>query len=153
MKNILLILVITGFSFNPTPDKRDKFIDPTGTYILKGETKRGRIVSHSGEVRIKLLDEHKVGICFFISKGYPGYETGSFVDSLEYDNNRILYKPEGSGCTVAFWVDEMSLSTEQYFTDPRSACGFPAGVMVSASFEKKSADVPVIQDLSARNSH
>lgn len=151
MKHLLLILIIGGYSFIPTVSS-PKFIDPTGTYILKGETRKNRIVSHSGEIRIKLLDSQTVAMSFFICKGYPGYEKGSFVDTLAYENNRVLYHPaQDGGCTVSFWFDGESASTEQYFTDPTSPCGFAKGVMIAASFEKKSSETPVIQDLSARN--
>jgi len=153
MKSLLPILLIAAIAAGFLPVRTKKFIDPTGTYVLKGETRKNRIIGHSGEIRIKLLDSHTVAMSLYISKGYPGYESGSFVDTLRYDNNRAVYQPGGDNtCSVSFWFDEMAVSTEQYFTDPRSGCGFARGIMVSASFEKRSSDIPVIQDLSARNS-
>jgi hypothetical protein len=149
---LILVAAFTAVSFLPAPSSA--FIDPTGTYVLKGETKKNHIISHSGEIRIKLLDEHTVAMSFFVCKGYPNYETGSFIDTLRYENNRALYRPAGDGgCAIAFWFDELAASTEQYFTDPTSGCGFAKGVMISASFGKRSSQVPVIQDLSARISH
>jgi hypothetical protein len=151
MKSISIMLAMAGVVFAPL-QQPPKFIDPTGTYLLKGETKKNKIVGHSGEIRIKLLDTQTVAMTFFICKGFPNYETGSFIDTLSYTDNKVMYKPPAdSGCTIAFWFDDLSAETQQYFTNPRSACGFGPGVMKSTVFEKRSSEIPIIQDLSVRS--
>jgi hypothetical protein len=126
------------------------FIDPTGTYILTSPVKKNRITGHSGELRVRLLDSHKaVAVCFYINKGYPGYESGAFKDTLDYEENKVSWSPSNdSSCSVVFYFDENLVEVVEIYNDPRSGCGFGHGVFVPAVFRKSSNDIPVIQDLS-----
>jgi hypothetical protein len=124
-------------------------INPTGTYILKGNIKGNRIMGHFGEIRVKLLEENKIAICFYINSGYPDYHSGSFIDTLDYQDGLATYLPaRSSGCSILFCFAIKEVETEQLFTDPRSSCGFGTGVMASAIFNKYSMEIPIIQDLS-----
>jgi len=129
----------------------DEFIDPTGTYILKGSSEKNKIVSHSGEIRVKLLAHNKVAISFYINKGYPGYESVSFVDTLVYDDNHFVrYKPSpNSDCTVLFLFYRKGAELQQVYSNPESGCNFGNGILISTVFKKFSDEEPVIQDLSA----
>ena len=146
MKSFLLLLLTCSSLHNPNED----FINPTGTYILKGNVAKNKIVSHSGEIRVKLLNRHKVAICFYINKGYPGYESISFVDTLRYDDNYIVrYKPSpNADCLVMFSFNNKQAEIQQVYSDPRSGCDFGKNILVSTSFKKFSSDEPIIQDLS-----
>ena len=125
------------------------FIDPTGTYILKGTVKKNTITGHSGEIRVKLLQGNRIALCFYINSGYPDYASGAFMDTLVYEDNLAKYNPvQDHACFILFCFSLKSAETEQILTDPHSSCGFGHGVMVSAIFEKYSSDTPVIQDLS-----
>jgi hypothetical protein len=135
------------------PISGQSFIDPTGTYLLKGEVKNGRIVGHSGELRVRLLNAGLVAMCLYVNKGYPGYESGALLDTLRYDENRFIYTPAGdSSCSVYFAFDQRTVEIFQSLTDPHAGCGFGPGVLIAAVFEKTSADIPIIQDLSKRES-
>lgn len=123
-------------------------LDPTGTYILKGTVVKHHIMGHSGEIRVKLLDDGKVAICFYINKGYPDYQSGSLIDTLPYADNQVKYTPANSDCSILFCFSLHKVETQQLFMNPRSGCGFSQGVMTSAFFEKMSSEKPVIQDLS-----
>ena len=125
------------------------FIDPTGTYILKGETRGNNIIGNSGELRVLLLDSQTVAISLYLNKGYPGYESGSLLDTLHYDNNKVVYTPGiDSSCAIYFLFDRKSVELFRTLTDPHSDCGFRPGVLKAAVYEKISSDIPVIQDLS-----
>jgi len=143
---LLLMLICCGFT-----NADDEFIDPTGTYILKGNIEKNRIVSHSGEIRVKLLQRNRVAICFYLNKGYPGYEFISFVDTLPYDENHYArYKPSpSSDCTVLISFSNKSAELQQVYSDPKSGCDFGNGVLISTNFKKSSREEPIIQDLSA----
>jgi hypothetical protein len=131
---------------DPLPD----FINPTGTYILMGTVEKNRLTGHSGEIRVQLLDSHRLALCFYINKGYPGYESGSFMDTLAYDGSSARYSfGKDSSCTILFYFHRRAVEIIELYADPYSGCGFAKGVLVSAVFEKTSADRPVIQDLSA----
>ena len=107
-------------------------------------------MGHYGELRVKLLDRYKVAISFYISKGYPDYESGSFTDTVAYDDNFAKYTPaKDSDCSILFVFEHNMVQTEQTYTDPHCACGFSKGVMISTVFQKFSSEEPIIQDLSA----
>jgi hypothetical protein len=90
-------------------------------------------------------------MCLYITKGYPGYESISFVDTLVYDDNHFArYKPsQNSDCTVLFSFSNKNAEIQQIYSDPKSGCGFGNGVLISTIFRKLSKERPVIQDLSA----
>ncbi|HWK06367.1 MAG TPA: hypothetical protein VNS58_22165 [Puia sp.] len=125
------------------------FIDPTGTYILTGTIKNNRITGHSGEIRVQLLGSHQIALCFYITKGYPAYESGSFMDTLAYDDSTARYYPgKDSCCTILFYFHLRGVEIMEIYTDPHLCYGFANGVLISAVFKKTSADKPIIQDLS-----
>ncbi|PWT73439.1 MAG: hypothetical protein C5B59_13345 [Bacteroidetes bacterium] len=128
-----------------------EFIDPTGTYILKGVVQKNRIIGHSGELRVKLLLQDRIAISFYISSGYPNFASVSFVDTLSYEENSARYFPTGhSGCSLVFCFNYHDVELQQTYTDPVAGCGFANGAVISTSFKKKSAEQPLIQDLSCR---
>jgi hypothetical protein len=144
----LLLLSELTTSVPVSPSIRSS-IDPTGTYILKGILKKNRITGHSGEIRVKLLAENKIALCFYISSGYPAFESGAFMDTLDYYDSHAEYQPDRDrGCIIQFSFSEFAAETRQLYGDPHSNCGFGKGVMISAVFRKSSNDRPVIQDLS-----
>jgi len=125
------------------------FINPMGTYLLKGEVKNSKIVGHYGEIRVRLLDTGTIALCLYLNEGYPNYESGSLMDTLRYEENRAIYRPGGdSSCIIYFAFGFRSVAISQLLTDPNSGCGFRPGVIIPAIFEKTSSEVPVIQDLS-----
>jgi hypothetical protein len=129
------------------------FIDPTGTYLLKGEVKNGMIVGHSGELRVRLLDAGRVAMCLYVNKGYPGYESGFLLDTLRYFDNRFTYTPAtDSSCAIYFAFDLRTVEVFQSLSDPHAGCAFGPGVLIAAFFDKTSSAIPIIQDLSRRGS-
>ncbi|MDO6433697.1 hypothetical protein Q4E93_24005 [Flavitalea sp. BT771] len=126
------------------------FVNPTGTYTLTGTVRKNRVMGHSGEVRVVLLDSSRVAISFYINKGYPNYEAGSMIDTLKYNEDMARYTPScDSTCTMIFWFSDKAMELRGLYSNPNSSCGFANGVMTAAIFIKTSRDKPVIQDLSA----
>jgi len=127
----------------------DDFVDPTGTYILKAEVKNHRIVGHSGEIRVKLLDRTHLAISFYINKGFPNYESGAFMDTLLYKENIARYQPVSDPqCNVLILFSSGKAEIQQVYSDPTCHCGFGDGILVSTYFVKSSGEMPIIQDLS-----
>jgi hypothetical protein len=140
----LPLLMMTSF----TPARRPVFIDPTGTYILKGDVKRNHVTTHSGELRIRLLDQRTVALCFYINKGYPGYESGSLLDTVAYNEDNFMYQPgNDSSCSIFFYFKRQSVEIVKFLSDPHSGCGFAPGVLIPAVFPKTSDNTPIIQPL------
>lgn len=149
MKSIFILS--SSFVYFLFISERPGFVNPTGTYTLKGIVKNSKIVGHSGELRVRLLDTHMIAFSFYINKGYPGYESGALMDTLHYEDNRTVYHPSNdSSCDIYFQFEEGAVEVIQALTDPHSGCGFSPGVMIPAIFDKTSSEVPVIQDLSSR---
>ena len=125
------------------------FINPTGTYLLKGEVKNGRIIGHYGELRVRMLDTLRIALSYYVNNGYPKFESGSFLDTLKYLDNQAVYRPvNDSSCAIYFAFALRSVEIIKAETDPHSGCGFGPGVIIPAVLPKTSSDVPVIQDLS-----
>ena len=147
----LLFLTLTLDPFNRP--EASAFIDPTGTYILKGDVKKNHILNHSRKIRVKLIDPHRVAMSFYINKGYPGYESGSFIDTLVYDENMARYSPASDpDCSILFAFGPTSAEIQQVYSNPNCNCGFGKGILISTFFQKASEEEPVIEDLSVHGS-
>jgi hypothetical protein len=149
MKNFFLLLMccvhLLFSKYEPA------FIDPTGTYILRGDIRKNNITGHFGEIRVRLLDKRTAAFCFYISNGYPNFESGSFLDTVNYEYNSFLYRPaRDTGCSLILHFSVRLVEIMTIYSDVRSGCGMAPGIMVPATFRKVSSDVPVIQDLSER---
>jgi hypothetical protein len=150
MKRVIMLLI---FFHHTSPPTFDQFVDPTGTYILKGSVAKNRVIGHSGEIRVKLLDPGRVAVSFYINRGYPDYAAGSFIDTLPYTTNQARWTPSGDPAyTVVFSFRPRVAETIQLFNGNEARSEFADGVMVSAIFLKYSNEAPIIQDLSARGS-
>src|ERR1700709_2026890 len=105
-------------------------LDPTGTYILKGDTKNNIVVNSSGEIRIKLLDDGRVAFCLFVTAGYPAEASASFVDTLIYDDNTVRYSPSGdAGCALIFSFSPHAVELSENYGDEHG-CSFGRGALV-----------------------
>ncbi|HVS97003.1 MAG TPA: hypothetical protein VHE54_10965, partial [Puia sp.] len=90
MKSFFLLpLLLMNSAF---PGHSPLFVDPTGTYILKGEVKKNKIVGHYGELRVRLLDPGTAAFCFYLNNGYPNYASIALMDTLNYADNRLYYR-------------------------------------------------------------
>ena len=121
-------------------------LNPTGTYILKGENHRGEIKGNFAEIRIKLLSDSLIALSLYSNKGYPEYTSGSFTDTLKYlDNKAIHHSKLDNDCSIAFDFVIDGLRIKQIYSDPTSTCGFGKGVLPLGFIGKYSSDTPVIQ--------
>jgi len=149
IKFCLLYLLLSSSGFYWPSSTPPEFIDPTGTYILKGVIEKNVIKSHYGELRVKLLNRQLAAVCFYINTGYPDYKSGSFLDTLPYEEDHLQYKPPGKDdCSLFFYFGPQAAEIQQAYADPHSSCGFAKDVIISTFFKKYSDEKPVIQDLS-----
>lgn len=147
-ESILLLLFAVGVYFSNGQPIRNVFIDPTGTYVLKGEKYKGEIKGHHGEVRIKLLGDSLVAITMYSNNGYPDYASASFTDTMEYANNRAVHISKSDpSCQLVFAFDINGLEIKQIYTDPTSTCGFVKGTIPLGYIAKYSSAIPVIQPI------
>jgi len=143
----LPLIVLSGF----IPGTPPSFLDPTGTYILKGIVKNNRVKGHSGELRVRLLSDRSVALCFYINSGYPDYRAGSLIDTLSYDNNTVIYQSaQDTACAVHFIFGRRKVAITKVMSDPRSDCGFAPEVLIPVTIPMVSSEIPVIQNLGGR---
>ena len=134
-----------------TPHVQPHGIDPTGTYILKGDTKNNLVINSSGEIRIKLLVDGRVAFCLYVTAGYPAETSVSLLDTVVYDDNTVRYNPSGdAGCTLVFSFSPHAVELSETYGDEHG-CSFGRGALVPAVFDKYSSQVPIIKDLSGRS--
>ena len=90
MKKYSLILLLILMLFQLTCCQNQKSVDPTGTYILNDSIDRDSIPikSYFGDIQVLRIAEDEIVMTFFICKGAPSYNSGSFRDTLNYKNNR-----------------------------------------------------------------
>lgn len=149
MNKILLspifIIVLTSFNI------QHNYIEPTGTYKLNNIYKRkdGDVYGYSGEIQVKKIDSEKIIISFGVNKGAPSYNSGSFVDTLLYKENRAIYTdPESdSTCKITFNFDKKGITVREETADYNFGCGFGHAVVADGFYKKVSKKVPILINL------
>ena len=141
---IVLFLLIQGLS------KGQTFINPTGTYELDSKTKikDGDTYGYFGEINVKLIDSNKIAMIFYICKGAPSYNSGSFVDTLLYHNNIAIYKDKYDtvkSCKVIFTFSNTKIKLQESANYAYGLC-WGQGVVAFGNFRKINSKVPVIKD-------
>jgi hypothetical protein len=82
----------------------EKF-DTTGTYKLGNYNPESaeEIREYFGEIQVKQIDADKIAMTFMINKGAPGYNSGSFIDTLIVKNKVANYRtPLDESCKITF---------------------------------------------------
>jgi hypothetical protein len=132
-------------------DKTPSFINPTGSYKLNSKTtvKDGDTYGYFGNIDVKLLDSSRIAISFFVCKGAPSYNMGTFVDTLAYRNNVAIHTtPEDdTTCKIKFTITKKGITVEQYQADVNFGCGFGHAVFANGFYKKISSKVPIIADI------
>ncbi|MES2430755.1 MAG: hypothetical protein V4556_07435 [Bacteroidota bacterium] len=127
------------------------FINPTGSYKLDSETtvKDGDTYGYFGEAKIKLLDSSKIAVSLFVCKGALSYNSGSFIDTLKYLNNKAIYRAPDydTSCKIIFTFSNKGVIVEQYQSDINFGCGFGHAVFADGFYKKTSVKIPVIDNL------
>ncbi len=121
---------------------RQAFYNPTGTYAYQGKTteKDGEIYGYFGTIQVKRLTDTKIVMTFYICRGAPGNNSGSFVDTLDYKNNQAIHTDKD--CVTAFSFSKTGIIVKEISN--KSCWG--AGVVAHGLFKKKSSKQPVLAD-------
>lgn len=124
-------------------------INPTGTYDLESKTeKKGDdIYGYTGQIQVRQLNEHKIMMTFVVNKGAPSYNSGSFVDTLDYQNNSSIYTvPDlDPSCKITFQFTESGVSVKEETDNYNSGCGFGHAVVADGFFKKNSTEEPELR--------
>ncbi len=148
MRQILLLIasifILTGFTV------QTKYLDPTGTYKLDSNTKikNGETYGYSGQIQVKKISAEKIVMTFIVDKGAPSYNSGSFVDTLKYTDNRAIYTiPEADiSCKITFDFNEKGIIVKEETADYNSGCGFGHAVVANGHYQKTSNKIPILTE-------
>jgi len=115
-------------------------LNPTGTYVYQGKTtvKDGDTYGYFGTIQVKKITNSKIVMTFYICKGAPGYNSGSFVDTLDYKNNQAIYAEEG--CVTIFSFSKTRIAVK----DTGNGSCWGLGVVADGHFMKKSSKRPIL---------
>ena len=149
MKTFAIFFVI--LFINPILCENDVQINPTGTYKLKSKTiKKGNdVFGYTGEAEVIQINPNRIIMAFWICKGAPSYNSGSFIDTLTYNDNTAIYTDPDtdSTCVITFQFTKMGLAIKEETADYNFGCGFGHAVVADGLFYKKiSSKPPVIKE-------
>jgi hypothetical protein len=139
---IVSILILSGFN------ALNKAIDPAGTYKLVSKTKNkgGEIYGYTGFIQVKKISEYKIVMTFEINKGAPSYNSGSFVDTLNYKNNQSIFRNVEADptCSISFDFSKKGVKVKETTADFNFGCGFGHAVIANGYFKKVSSKIPIL---------
>ena len=144
-KLIFLIIVILFSSCN----NNGNYINPTGSYELDGKSyvKDGDTYGRFGEIQIKKLSDDKVVITFYVCNGAPSYNSGSFVDTLEYKNNKVIFTEPiyDPGCEIRFTFSDSGIVAVEKTENFSFGCGFGHSAYADGFYRRISSEDPVLK--------
>jgi len=143
--SLFLIIVLTSFN------TQTKYIEPTGTYKFNNiyKKKDGDFYGYSGDIEVKKINSEKITMSFAVNKGAPSYNSGSFVDTLTYKDNRAIYTIQkfDPTCKIIFDFTKKGITVKEETKDYNFGCGFGQGVVADGFYKKVSKKVPILIDL------
>lgn len=154
MKQFLtaILVLMLNSSCARTKATRGGTFNPTGSYSLDlvYKIKDGDKFGYFGSIKLKRVIDSTLAMSFFVSKGAPGYNSRSFVDTVSYKGNNVIqytpYKVDSS-CVLTFKFVPKGIMVYQEAVDINNACGFGHGVAANDLFYKRiSTKTPIIQD-------
>ncbi len=128
-------------------------IDPNGVYNYQGKTykKGGETYGYFGTIKVFRLDSSKILMSFYVCRGAPSYNSGSFVDTLNYINNEAVYVGDTESgqpaCQVIFHFEQNGISAEMNAKDPNFGCGFGQGVDAQGYYRRKKRTIPAKEEI------
>jgi hypothetical protein len=135
----VLLSVMLPVSVSPPGD-----LDPTGTYILKGQKVRQEITGINGEVKVKKLRGNLVVVSATFNSGSPDFETIQITDTINYAMNKAIVA-SGKACQLVFRFQKNGVNISNVYTGSPSPCGFSDGSSPLGFVSKFSDDVPLIK--------
>jgi hypothetical protein len=146
---IIPALVITVIEiFGQGQAEKLSFINPTGTYILKGKKIGNEIRGQFAEIRVKLIDPETIAVSTYFNTGFPRYNSESFLDTLAYSyNSSIFIHNRDEHCKIVFRFSNAEVELLYVFPDNGHACIFGHGTIATGKIEKSYDVVPIIAAL------
>ena len=145
---IFAFVLISNVSFAQLTN----YINPSGIYKLDSKVtkKNGETYGYFGDIKVLSTDKSRILISFFVCKGAPSYNSGSFVDTLDYINNIAIYKgdPEtDSTCNITMSFLEKGIDVDLKSENLNFACGFGHAVDPHGFYYKLKGKIPKKEEI------
>ena len=132
---IFVSIIGKGQTVQPTP-----FIDPSGYYSLDTKTtvKDGDTYGYFGNIKVKQVDSNRIFMEFYVCKGAPSYNSGSFEDTLTYKNGiAVRTTSDDASCVITFNFNTTGgVTVEEKSKDLNSGCGFGHAVVATGFYRR-----------------
>ncbi len=138
---ILFALVTLLFAkAEAQPSTTSPFINPSGYYSLDNKTRvdSGETYGYFGTIKVKLIDSSRIFVDFYVCKGAPTYNSGSFEDTLFYRNGIAAYSTiDDPSCVITFNFNSAEgTMVDEKSKDKNNGCGFGKGVNATGFYKK-----------------
>jgi hypothetical protein len=146
-------MIIAGTFMSLTNAQPALYVSPDGVYSYQGKTmkKNGETYGYFGTIKVVHLNSEKVIVNFYVCKGAPSYNSGSFIDTLSYINNEATFTGDTTDgqppCRVVFHFSKKGISADMIAADPNFACGFGHAVDAQGFYKRLPGKLPAKQDL------
>jgi hypothetical protein len=146
---IFYVFTIIGIQIHGQEQvEKFSFVNPTGTYILKGKKSGNEIRGPFAEVRVKLLDEETIALSSYFNTGFPDYHSESFLDTLSYVFNSAKFTHNRDRyCKIVFRFSNADVDLLYVFPDNGHTCIFNHGTIATGKIEKSYTTIPIIAGL------
>ncbi len=150
---IFLSVVAFALLTHSAKGQTNTFVNPNGVYKYGGKTykKDGEIYGYFGTIKVFLLDSNKVLVSFYVCKGAPSYNSGSFVETLNYSNNQAVYRGDTTmaelTCRLTFHFTPKGIAAELFSGNPNWACGFGHAVDAQGFYKRVKGKLPTKEEI------
>ncbi|MCW9705434.1 hypothetical protein [Fodinibius salsisoli] len=143
-----VLIIVVGCS--SAVINQPNYVDPTGTYELESDTREegDEVYGYTGRIQVKRVTVNKILMTFGINEGAPNYNSGSFVDTLAYQNNRAVYRADPAidpSCIITFEFTGENVTVKEEADNYTAGCGFGYGVVANGIFEKTASEEPTLR--------
>ena len=146
MKNLLILCLLFSLGLKAQTANPVPFINPAGYYSPDNKTKpeNGDTYGYFGTIKIKLIDSGRIFVDFYVCKGAPSYNSGSFEDTLFYKSgiavHSTTYDPT---CVITFNFNSLNgVVVEEKAKDFNNGCGFGHAVVATGFYKKITEGLP-----------
>jgi hypothetical protein len=120
--------------------------DVTGEYFL-GDSLDKEGIKPGGVIHVLQIVDNQIVLSLDYCKGAPSFNLGSFMDTLQLENNQAIYRSEyDSTCTIHFTFIPKGLNVNQQSTNWPAFCGFGWGVDATGFYTKTSKIITEVKD-------
>ena len=149
---ILLSLLHVAGTADAQSESANALINPTGLYKMVNKTKikNGDTYGYFGDIKVKLITPSSIVMSFYVCKGAPSYNSGSFTDTLVFENNQAVFRTDDDlTCSIIFRFSEGGIHVQEKSDDYNSGCGFGSAVIADGYYRKTSSKILEIKSASS----